>query len=346
MEQSDVKLLKNMALPETMHAIAIGGGRAWLVDQPTPKPHGNEVVVKLGACLICGSNMPSFARADPSINCGHEGAGEVVAVDHSHLLKVGDRVALAPLNACGRCQYCRQGEMILCKNRPPVVGCFSQFTRVADVMCTKLPDEISFAHGALLGCGLGPAYGAMKKLAVNAYDTLVITGLGPVGLGAVALATFLNARVIALDPEPYRQNIARSLGCHTTIDPTSPDAKAQIYKAVGEHGLLKAVECSGNPQAQRMLIDLASPTARLAFIGENHSPLPVYPSEDMIRKHLTITGVWHMNVLDAPDLVTFLLRCPEKADLLLTHRFGFDQVQQAFEIFGSRQTAKVVLTPD
>ena len=333
-------------LPAAMQAVATGGGKAWLVDLPEPRPQGNEVVVKLHASPICGSNMHGFHADGECVNSGHEGAGEVVAVAQSNLVKVGDRVALAPLTACGRCPSCQRGDVIFCQNRPTLHGNFAQYTRVADVMCTVVPDDVGYEHASLMGCGLGPPYEALKRLAVRAYDTVVITGLGPVGLGAVALGTFMGARVIGIDPEGYRRQVAEKLGADVVLDPAEPALREKLMDATEGQGVMKGIDCSGREDAERLLIDLAGIRAAIAIVGENQDTIPVCPSRDFIRKGLTLLGCWHMNVEDAPDLFAFLRRAPEKADLLITHRFGFDEVQKAFETFASRQSVKVILLPN
>lgn len=332
-------------LPEKMQAVAVGGRKAWLTELPVLWPCGNEVIVKIHASPICGSNMGAFFGEGEYVNVGHEAAGEVVAVAQSNLLKVGDRVVLNPLTGCGICPDCQAGDLIFCKNRPEIHGYFAQYTRITDAACVKLPDDIDYVHASLMGCGLGPAYEATKRLGVRGYDTLVVTGLGPVGLGVTALATFLGARVVAVDPEAYRRDIATKLGAAVVLDGANPEIKAQLSAAVGADGILKGVDCSGKEQAERLLIELAGIRAVIAFVGENGGVIPVSPSNDFIRKGLTLLGCWHMNILDAPDLFAFLRRAPEKADLLITHRFGFSQVQQAFDTFASRQSVKAILLP-
>jgi threonine dehydrogenase-like Zn-dependent dehydrogenase/sugar phosphate isomerase/epimerase len=331
-------------LPQKMKAVATGRGKAWLVDLPVPRPRGNEVVVKLFASPICGSNMGAFRGDGEWVNDGHEGAGQVVAVAESQLLRVGDRVALAPPFSCGRCEHCLRGDVIFCR-QGHFRGCFAQYTCVSDAVCAPMPDDVDYVHGALLGCALGPAYEATKQLAVRAFDTVVIAGLGPVGLGATALATFLGARVIGLDPEPYRRDVAARLGADLALDPTAPDIRDRIREATGGGGVAKAIECSGKEDSERLLMDLAAVRGAVAIIGENQGPIPVSPSRDFIRKGLRVIGCWHMNVLDTPDLFTFLHRAAEKADLLITHRFGFADVQKAFDTFASRKAVKVMLLP-
>jgi L-iditol 2-dehydrogenase len=269
----------------------------------------------------------------------------VVAVAQSNLLRVGDRVALAPLNACGRCPDCLRGDVIFCKFRPPVHGNFAQFTRVADINCTRVPDDVSYEHASLMGCAMGPAYEAIKRLGIGPADTLVVSGLGPVGLGAVALASWRGARVVALDPELFRADLATKLGAEAVIDPTDGNCRAMLMEATEQKGVTRAIDCSGKPSSERLLIDMAAVRGMIAFVGENPDTIPISPSQDMIRKGLTLLGCWHMNVLDAPDLVTFLRRFPRKADLLISHKFGFGHVQEAFDVFASRKTAKVLLLP-
>jgi len=332
-------------LPAKMKAVATGRKKAWIVELPVPQAQGHEVIVKLHVTPICGSNMGGFLGDAEHVNEGHEGAGEVVAVAQSNRLSVGDRVALAPLNACGRCADCLRGDVIFCRFRPRVYGNFAQYTRVADIMCVKVPDDISYEHASLMGCALGPAFETTKRLCLRPADTVVISGLGPVGLGAVALASWHGTRIIALDPEPYRRDLAKKLGAAEVLDPTLPTCRDALMKVTQGCGVFRGVDCSGKAASERMLIDLAATSAIIAFVGENQDTIPVSPSVDMIRRGLTIIGCWHMNMLDTPELIEFLRRNPAKADLLISHKFGFDRVQEAFDTFASRKTSKVLLLP-
>lgn len=332
-------------LPATMPALAMGNHKAHTVECPVPRPVGHEVVVKMHASLICGSNMKHFVGDEQRINGGHEGAGEVVAVAQSNRLKVGDRVGLAPVTSCGRCKYCLAGDVLLCRDRPAFEGTFSEYVRISDNHCVKLPDDISYEHGALLGCALGPAYGALRTLGVRAYDTVVVTGLGPVGIGVSALASFMNVRVIAIDPVADRRKYAEEMGVEHTHDGGGDDLLGDLRKIVGGHGMMFGVDCAGRPETQRLLIDLAAPNGRVAFIGENHGSLELCPSNDFLRKQLSVFGVWHMNMNHTDDLIAFLRRRPDLADRIVTHRFSYDQAQEAFDTFAARKAIKVSLYP-
>jgi len=332
-------------LPAKMQAIATGGRKAWLVELPVPRPQGHEVIVKLHACPICGSNMGDFVDDGEHVNTGHEGAGEVVAVAESNRLKVGDRVSLAPLNACGKCPECLRGDAIFCSRRPAVHGNFAQFTRVADTMCVPLPDDIDYVRGSLMGCALGPAYEAIRRIGLRGFHTVVVSGLGPVGLGAVTLSAFLGARVIALDPGEYRRKLAGELGAELTLAPDEDQVKEKVLAAGDRRGITHGIECSGQEAGLRLLMDLAGIRGQVAIVGENPGTVPISPSRDFIRKGLTVLGCWHMNINDAPDLIAFLRRAPHLADKLVSHRFPFGEVQQAFDTFASRRSAKVILLP-
>lgn len=332
-------------LPERMKVVALGRKKAWLVEQPLPRPEGNQVVLRLRTTLLCGSNMKAFFADGEQINGGHEGAGEVVAVAHSTRLKPGDRVALAPITACGICDDCLKGDVIFCRNRPRFQGNFAQFTKVSDVMCTKLPEDVSDLHGAMLGCGLGPAFEAVRAVGARAFAPVIVSGLGPVGLGAVALAAFMGAEVIGLDPEEYRRKLACSVGASAVLDSTVPEVREQLLEITRGRGVVHGIECSGTESGERLLIELAAVRGKIAMVGENHGTIPISPSKDFIRKGLTLVGCWHTNLNDAHDLLDFIRRSPNTIDRLITHTFGFDEVQAAFETFAGRQCAKVALLP-
>jgi threonine dehydrogenase-like Zn-dependent dehydrogenase len=332
-------------LPRTMKAVATGNRKAWIVELPVPRAQGNEVVIKLHASPICGSVMSGFFEDGERINSGHEGAGEVVEVAQSTRLKVGDRVVAGVLTGCGRCPDCLRGDAIFCQNRPPFHGTFAQFARTADIVCTRIPDSLSYAHASLMCCGLGPAYESIKRLRLRPFDTILVSGLGPVGLGAVALASIHGARIIAADPVEYRRDLAKKLGAAMVLDPTDPRMQEIVRDLTDGRGVTSVIEASGNAAMERMAIDLAEIRGQIAFVGENQGIIPVSPSKDMIRKGLAMHGCWHMNMMDSPDLIRFLQRWPEKADMLITDSFGFADVQEAFDKFASRQCAKVLLIP-
>jgi threonine dehydrogenase-like Zn-dependent dehydrogenase len=328
-----------------MQRVVLGGKRAWLEDVPDPTPEGEWVVVKMHASPICGSDMHAYHAEGEHHGGGHEGVGEVVAVDTAHRLKVGDRVLVNPASGCGECWRCRSGYYIHCRNMPPGSGGhFAQYVRKQEWLCPKLPDDLDYDLASLMGCGLSPAYQALTRMGVSAFHSLLVTGLGPVGLGAVALAKFMGAEVIAVDPEPWRCERARQIGAEEALDPTEVDVLQSVRDRTAGEGVHRALDASGKPDAERLCIDAVRALGKIAFIGENPNTIGYSPSNDGIRRGIEIIAAWHQNLTSVDDLITFLRRFPH-AGKLISHTFGFSQVDEAFATFAGRESAKVVLHP-
>jgi L-iditol 2-dehydrogenase len=328
-----------------MKSLVLQNSKAIIEEVPDPVAHDEWVVVKIESTPICGSDKNAFYSETPIRTAGHEGAGIVVSVDKSSLLKVNDRVILNPLAGCGICRYCRSGQYIYCPNKHGHFNThFAEYVLVQDFVCTPLPDDISYDIGAMACCALGPAFSSIKRLHVAGFDNLLITGLGPVGMGAVVLAKFLGAQVIAVESIPFRKNLALELGADVVLNPTDLEIMSKIRQAQGKAPLLKAIECSGNEKAERLCIDSMEPLGCISFIGQNHNPFTIYPSEDFINKGLTLMGTWHYNLIDFEDMYAVLRRI-RNIDKLITATYGFDEVQEAFERFLQGDACKVILRP-
>jgi L-iditol 2-dehydrogenase len=328
-----------------MKHVVLGDGKAWLEDAPDPTPEGEWVVAKVLASPICGSDMHGYRAPGAHAGGGHEGVGEIVAVDNARHVKVGDRVLLHPASGCGECWLCRRGDYIHCRHMPPgSTGHFAQFVRKQDWLCLPIPDDLDSDLASMMGCGLSPAYQAVTRLGVRAFDDLLITGLGPVGLGATALGAFLGARVIAVEPSAWRRQRAHELGAEVTLDPAAGETLEMIRELTRGEGVRVAIDASGRPEAERLCIDALRQMGKVAFIGENQDDIAYGPSRDGIRRGIEVIACWHQNLNSLPDLVAFLRRSPV-AGKLISHTFGFSQVDEAFAAFAGGEAAKVVLHP-
>jgi L-iditol 2-dehydrogenase len=179
---------------------------------------------------------------------------------------------------------------------------------------------------------------------VNAHDTVLITGLGPVGLGGVINANYLGARIIGVEGQPYRANLAKELGAEVVLDPNDDDLAKQIMDLTGGVGIDKAMDCSGESQAHRLMVDSVRRKGQVSFIGEG-SEFPLAVSRDMIRKGLVLRGAWHYNLGDYPKLIKVIEQSADQVDKLITHTFPMSQVQQAWELQSTFECGKVVLHP-
>jgi len=323
-----------------------------LVDKPDPKAKGEFVVVKVEAVPMC-TEYKSFKGGHASDCLGHEAAGEVIEVAQKGNVKVGDRVVVQPITACGACALCHRGEFIHCQHLRDALGetgnaagmaTYAQYLIKQDWQLSKIPDDISTQHASMAVCGLGPTHGAFEQMGVTGLDTVLITGLGPVGLGGVINATFRGARVFGVESQPYRANLARELGAEATLDPNDESVLDQIMGLTDGLGVDKAVDCSGAPQAQRLMIDAARRKGQVAFVGEG-ADLTIKVSNDMIRKGLVMRGNWHYNLSEYPRILRTIRGSGDKLDKFITHTFPMSQVQEAWELQMTGNCGKVVLDP-
>lgn len=333
-------------------AIITGVRQAALVEAPVPQPEGDEALVKVHVTPMC-TEYKAYVAGRPSDTLGHEAAGEVVAVAQPGRVRVGDRVVVQPMYSCGRCALCIAGDFIHCEDervhRESVrarggVATYAQYLLKSDWLLSPIPDDISYERASLALCGLGPSFGAFQRMALSAFDTVLITGLGPVGLGAVVNARFRGARVIGVESVPYRADRARAMGAETVLDPRSDSALEAIRDLTGGLGVDCALDCSGTAAAERLCIAAARRKGQVAFVGECWDELAIRVSDDMIRKGLTVHGSWHYNLSDYPRIVHVIRESP-LIDLLVSHVLPMSTIRDAFELSASHECAKILLKP-
>ena len=334
-----------------MKAVAITGpGQAGLAEAPDPEPKGEFVVVKVHAAPMC-TEYKRFTKGDPGAGLGHEAVGEVAAIEAPGAVKAGDRVVVQPQTMCGECELCKAGDYIYCRADVDVrritgfdMPTMAQYTIRQATLLTPIPEGMSYDHAGMALCGLGPTFGAAKAMNVGPDDTVLITGMGPVGLGGVINATHRGAGVIAVESNAYRADLARRLGAAEVLDPAGENVLEAIKDLTGGSGPGKCIDCSGAAGAQRLLIDAARAKGHVCFVGEA-GELTIRVSNDMIRKGLRLEGVWHYNLNDAPAVMEIIRAEAEKIDMLLTHTFSIERVQEAFELQAAGECGKVVLHP-
>jgi L-iditol 2-dehydrogenase len=274
---------------------------------------------------------------------------------------VGDRVVLMGAGPCGRCAYCRAGWFLQCSNpstrghipgrtsnvnAPEPTGAYAQYRLGAAWLLPKVPDDLSDEHAAMAWCGLGPTFGAMQTLGLNALDTVLITGAGPVGQGGIINAKFRGARVIVSEPEPWRAERARLLGADIVVDPRDEGVLNQV-RALTDDGLGVdcSIDCAGVTASQRLCIDATRSHGKVVFVAESSTPLPVTVSPDMIRKSLSLIGQWHYSLNDWDQMIQVIRGSGEKLDLLISHRFPMSRVQDALALSATHECGKIVLDP-
>jgi L-iditol 2-dehydrogenase len=333
-------------------AVILGERQAGLIEVPDPEPIKDWVVVKVQASALCTEYKSYLVGRELQLG-GHEGVGEVVAVAQPGSVKIGDRVVIWPQLPCGDCDLCRQGDYVYCEksldfeqvfgNRNGL-GTFGQYVLKPDWLLRPIPENVSYEHATMAIDGIGASFGAFQAIDINAFDIQLVTGLGPVGLGAVVNARFRGTRVIGVEPVPWRRERALQMGAEAVFDPGEQDLVAKIQALTDGKGVTCAVDCSGNVQSQRLCIDATRRRGRVAFVGESNDALTIRISPDMIRKGLTLVGSWLYNVADFPKVMQVIQESP-LIDLLISHVMPMSQIQEGFELLASGQCAKVVVDP-
>jgi threonine dehydrogenase-like Zn-dependent dehydrogenase len=336
-----------------MHSAQITGVReGGVTTVADPKIAENFVKVRVTVAPLC-TEYKAYKEGHVTNHLGHEAAGEVVEVAQPGKVKPGDRVVVMPGRPCGECDECLSGHYIHCTvNRDPRTICqtetgmatLAEYVIAQDWMVLKIPDDLSYEHASMACCGLGPTFGATRYMGVNTNDTVLITGMGPVGLGGVINATYLGARVIAVDSHPYRKALAAELGAAHVVDPTDGDAADQILEITGGRGAEYSIDCSGVAAAQRLLIDCTRRLGTVSFVGEA-GDLTIHVSRDMIRKGLNLHGAWHWKRTDESEMMNMIRAVGDKLDKHVTHTFKLDEIAQAWELQMTGNCGKVLIYP-
>ncbi len=327
--------------------------RAEVVDVPAPRPKEDWALVRVLVAPMCTEYKAWLAGGRHEF-LGHEAAGEVVEVAQPCGVAVGDRVVVMPQYPCGRCDLCLSGEYIHCQNSYPFdaftgspegKATYAQYLLKPAWLLPKIPDDLTTEEGSLACCALGPSFGAFDRIRLDAQDTVLITGLGPVGLGAVINARFRGARVIGVESHPWRVERAKELGAEAVLDPGDPECAHHIRSLTGGMGVSAALDCAGVPAAHRLCLDATRRRGRVAFVGECWEPTTLRVSDDLIRKGLTVVGSWHYNRARVTAVFEVIRRMRRELRSLVSHVLPMSRVQEAFAISASHDCGKILLHP-
>lgn len=332
-----------------------GVGEMEIRDFPDPIPGPGEVVVDIKCTSLCGSDLHNLHNPNLNRNLimGHEGAGIVSAVgDGVTTVKTGDRVALYHIIGCGKCRNCMSGYVQFCtEDRRALAGIEhgtdAEKCLVREANCLPLPDDISYAVGAFIGCFAGTSYSAMRKLNPNGQSVVAVFGLGPVGLAGVAFAHAFGARVIGIDGIEERLDLGRKMGCDEVINFREANTVNTLKELTGGLGPDCIYESSGSMVAQKQALEAAAVHGRICMVGFN-GPMSLKTDQapslyTMIGKELTLMGSSIMPRQYHYDIIDIIRRKNIDLEAMVTHRFGFDQIEEAVRLFDTGKTGKVVI---
>lgn len=362
------------ALARAMRAWVLGGpGELRLAEKAVPQPGPAEVLVRVRACAVCGSDLEVIERGAPArvegeapfhrnFTPGHEYMGTVAALGPGvDEFALGERVAVEVHAGCGRCERCRAGLYTACLNYGvpgkghrangfTTDGGFAQYALNHVNTLVRVPEALSDEEATLIVTA-GTALYALDALGgLVAGESVAVIGPGPVGLMTAAAAKALGAEPVVLTGiarDRARLEIGRRLGADVTVEGGREDPVAAVLRATGGRGAHYVLECSGSEAALDEALRMARRGGRIGLVGFPHRPVELDVAR-IVREHLFVFGIRGEGRSATRRAAALLGQRRFPAGLLHTHTFPFAELPRAIRCAAERsgEAIKVVVRID
>jgi len=325
----------------------------WMNEAPIPKINHDDVLIKIKKTAICGTDIHIYNWDEwsqktipiPMIT-GHEFVGEIIEMGKGVTgFKIGQRVSGEGHIACNKCRNCRAGRRHLCRATIGVgvtrQGCFAEYLAIPAVNAYPIPDNITNDQAAILD-PLGNATHTALSFDLVGEDVL-ITGAGPIGIMATAIAHHVGARhITTTDVNDYRLNLAKQMGATRIINATHERVKNTKHELGIIEGFDVGLEVSGNKDAFNSMLTHMNHAGKIALLGF----LPYETTLDwnnIIMKGLTVKGIYGREMFETWYKMIAMLQSGLDINPVITHHFHIDDFEKGFEIMKSGQCGKVIL---
>lgn len=345
--------------------------RIELVERPFPKITAGYAIIRTEIAPVCleGSRIwaaHDFEFHDDPTHLGHEGVGTIVDIHPGCGFKQGDRVIVFQGDHCGQCHSCRSGysptycvsnlpehggralKGIEEKNASESGGFAMAHFRIAPVAnLYRIPDAVEFRYAAAANCSLGVGFSNQEIMNVKAGDTVLVGGVGFIGMGHIISALYRNATVIALMRNPYREDLLRRMGVEHFINPDADDWHERVRSLTYEgQGVDHCVDGSGVAYYQEKLMAATRLYGTVNFSG--HTPgarLKLSPLHHVIDPAHQLLGQHDVRAIDREGLVRALMnkKVQRMIDIMVTHEFPMSRAGEAFEIQVAKRCGKIYL---
>lgn len=342
-------------IPTTMRAAVT---RDWnnicMEDVPVPELEPGEVLVRVGACGICGTDLKivagvykgSWPPALPFIQ-GHEWAGTVAVIGEGVTgLQMGDRVAAENHKGCGACANCRRGQYNLCEVARSkgkayklyghsAQGAFADYAARPAGLLHKLPDAISFEEGTIVNQGALGLH-AIRRCRIEPGDTVAVIGPGLVGLITVQLAKAVGATRVIVAGRGPRLDLARELGADDVVDISTTDTVEGIRALTDGRGADCAFECAGAPEAVIASINCVKRGGRVALVGLTGNQNVAFNTDRIALDEVDVFGV-RSSPNAYPELINLIAARKVNVKKLVSRVYPLEQINDAFDAFRKRE---------
>ncbi|WP_163835757.1 L-threonine 3-dehydrogenase [Spartinivicinus ruber] len=326
----------------------------WMTDVPRPEVGHNDLLIKIKKTAICGTDIHIYNWDEWSqktipvpMVTGHEYVGEVVGIGEEVAgFEIGDRVSGEGHITCGHCRNCRAGRRHLCRNTVGVGvnrdGAFAEYLVIPAFNAFKLPDEVSDELAAIFDPFGNAVHTALAFDLVG--EDVLITGAGPIGIMAAAVARHVGARhVVITDINDYRLSLAKQMGATRTVNVAKEQLEDVMKQLKMEEGFDVGLEMSGVPVAFKSMLKNMNHGGKIAMLGIPPGEMAIDWSE-VIFKGLDIKGIYGREMFETWYKMASLIQSGLDLTPMITHRFHVDDFQQGFDVMRSGQSGKVVLS--
>ena len=325
----------------------------WMTEAPAPEIGHNDLLIKIRKTAICGTDMHIYHWDEWAQNTipvpmivGHEYVGEVVEIGQEvRGFKIGDRVSGEGHITCGHCRNCRAGRRHLCRNTFGVgvdrQGAFAELLVIPAYNAFKIPDNIPDELAAIFD-PFGNAVHTALSFNLTGEDVL-ITGAGPIGIMAAAVARHVGARhVVITDVNEYRLELASRMGASRAVNVANQDLKSVMQELGMTEGFDVGLEMSGVPSAFKSMLDTINHGGKIAMLGIPPSDMAIDWNK-VIFKGLEIKGIYGREMFETWYKMASLIQSGLDISPILTHEFSVDDFQDGFDMMASGQSGKVLL---
>ena len=326
-----------------------------MTDLPDPEVGPGDMLVRVKASAICGSEMETFIPPGGlEGNPGHEVMGVVEDPNGSKRFKKGDRVGVATLQGCGECFWCRQGKQDFCKKASVLKNAHSEYVVGKEIWMQPVPDDITDPLAVMLaGDGMGVPYGASVRSGVKPGDITAVFGVGPVGQGMTMIQTFLGARVIAIDVNPKALAFAEEMGAWKTINANETrDIRSAIWDMTDGFGPNVSFDACGVQEMFNVAMETTIPggtvmtvahgTHGIDNVRERLSFHVDLQKGEFWGRNLCVRGNWACHFGDYTDQIS-MIRNGLQAERLITAEYSFEDAAEAYRRFAEGERGKTIL---
>jgi L-iditol 2-dehydrogenase len=350
-QSEGLSLMKSLLLSEYNHLE--------IVDQPLPSVGPNEVLVRVEACGICGSDVHGYdgssGRRIPPIVMGHEAAGTVAAIGaHVQGLCEGDRVTFDSTVYCGNCEYCSRGEINLCDHRQVIgvscvdyrrPGAFAEYVVVPKHIIYLLPETIAFTEAAMLEA-VSVALHAVRVSQVQGGETALVIGAGMIGLMILQAARSAGCSTIFIaDVDATRLNLAKQIGADEILHCSGADLVAEVHKLTNGRGAEIAFEAVGRNETVAAAIDSTRKGGTVTLVG-NIAAEVTLPLQKVVTRQLKLQGTC-ASAGEYPQAIDLIANGKIQVKPLITAVASLAEGPDWFRRLHAREPnlMKVILTP-